>query len=59
MAEQEQKPRKMYYAYTEAQRGGQKFDIRIGTAFETKDGIVVQLDAVPINGRLYLKKATD
>lgn len=48
---------KMMIAYSIAERAGKKFWLRIGVAFENRDGSYnVKLDAVPVNGSLQLRE---
>ena len=49
--------KKMMIAYTIVERGQKRFWLRIGVAFENRDGSYnVKLDAVPVNGQLQLRE---
>lgn len=42
--------------YTIVRRGGRKFWVRVGAAFENKDGSVnIVLDATPVNGEMQIR----
>ena len=53
---QPQKLQKVVYTIVERQKDGRKFWLRIGAAFENRDGSLnVHLDAVPTNGKLQVR----
>ena len=49
--------RKVVYTIIERQRDGRKYWLRIGSAFENRDGSVnIYLDAMPTNGQLQIRE---
>lgn len=51
-----QKTYKVVYTIVERQRDGKKYWLRIGAAFENRDGSInIYLDAMPTNGTLQLR----
>ena len=52
----QQKTYKVVYTIVERQRDGKKYWLRIGAAFENRDGSInIYLDAMPTNGTLQLR----
>jgi len=52
-----QKNFKVVYTIVDRQRDGKKFWLRIGAAFENRDGSMnVLLDAMPTNGQLQIRE---
>jgi hypothetical protein len=48
---------KVVYTIVDRQRDGKKFWLRIGAAFENRDGSMnVLLDAMPTNGQLQIRE---
>lgn len=48
---------KVVYTIVERQRDGKKYWLRIGAAFENRDGSInIYLDAMPTNGQLQLRE---
>ncbi len=44
------------YTVVERSNGGKKYWVRIGAAFENRDGSInIRLDAVPTNGQIQLR----
>lgn len=56
--EPQSKSHKAVYTIVDRQRDGKKYWLRIGTAFENRDGSLnLYLDAVPTNGTLQVREA--
>lgn len=56
--EPQNKTHKAVYTIVDRQRDGKKYWLRIGTAFENRDGSLnLYLDAVPTNGTLQVREA--
>jgi hypothetical protein len=60
MEEPMERPAKQYkvvYTIVQRARDGRKFWLRIGAAFENRDGSLnVHLDAMPVNGQLQIRE---
>ena len=55
--EQANKSHKAVYTIVDRQRDGKKYWLRIGSAFENRDGSMnLYLDAMPTNGTLQIRE---
>jgi hypothetical protein len=52
------KPFQTVYTIVERERDGHKFWLKIGAAFQNRDGSLhVKLDAIPTNGQLHIRES--